>query len=317
MKAAVEYISLPAPLRHLPAASLTAPAPEPAPLPSPIILPLPILAPVPTASVQSPGLGEEVREKRERVSTSKIILILIVSLIFIGSLSTLAFFLLSGNSNSNPNPPISNTTPKPDSNTTPTPGGSTNEVVPKESKPGLDTDSDGLTNIEEGLYGTDFRSPDTDHDSFLDGNEVFHRYDPNGLAPSTLLDTGAVRVLDNVTLPFSLYYPASWIPTVDPSARSVTFKSGATTVVSISWLQKTDEATLTQFISDNQLLTEETNQERYITKEGIGAVGAKDGREVILDGGVFGYDLVYSVGSGQSIDYLQTFKMMVNSFKLK
>ena len=60
--------------------------------------------------------------------------------------------------------------------------------------PGKDTDSDGLTDVEELLYGTNFRDPDSDEDTFLDGNEVFHRYHPLGVAPSTLIDTGAVKI---------------------------------------------------------------------------------------------------------------------------
>jgi hypothetical protein len=80
-------------------------------------------------------------------------------------------------------------------------------IEPELSK---DSDSDGLTDIEEKMYGTDYRNPDTDGDTFLDGNEVFHRYDPLGIAPSTLLDTGAVKVFSEETLPFTVYYPATW-----------------------------------------------------------------------------------------------------------
>jgi hypothetical protein len=42
----------------------------------------------------------------------------------------------------------------------------------------VDTDSDGLTDIEELLIGTDPRNPDTDSDGMSDGWEVDHGFDP-------------------------------------------------------------------------------------------------------------------------------------------
>ena len=42
----------------------------------------------------------------------------------------------------------------------------------------LDNDGDGLTNEEEIRYGTDLNNPDTDGDSYLDGEEVANGYDP-------------------------------------------------------------------------------------------------------------------------------------------
>jgi hypothetical protein len=45
---------------------------------------------------------------------------------------------------------------------------------------GADTDNDGLSNSEEKKYGTDPKNPDTDGDSYLDGQEVEAGYNPNG-----------------------------------------------------------------------------------------------------------------------------------------
>lgn len=43
-----------------------------------------------------------------------------------------------------------------------------------------DVDGDGLTDAEEGFYGTDPRNADTDHDTYSDGVEVASDYDPTG-----------------------------------------------------------------------------------------------------------------------------------------
>jgi rhodanese-related sulfurtransferase len=44
----------------------------------------------------------------------------------------------------------------------------------------LDTDNDGLTDLEETNFGTDLNNPDTDGDGYLDGEEVKNGYNPNG-----------------------------------------------------------------------------------------------------------------------------------------
>jgi hypothetical protein len=44
-----------------------------------------------------------------------------------------------------------------------------------------DTDEDGLDNWQEALWETDSNNPDTDNDSFLDGDEIKDGYDPTDL----------------------------------------------------------------------------------------------------------------------------------------
>jgi len=44
----------------------------------------------------------------------------------------------------------------------------------------LDSDNDGLTNLEEANFGTDPNNPDTDNDGYLDGDEVKNEYNPKG-----------------------------------------------------------------------------------------------------------------------------------------
>ncbi len=92
--------------------------------------------------------------------------------------------------------------PKEPEQTTPA---TTSEPFPVVVTPGTDTDSDGLTDTEEELiYRTNPRLPDTDADGFLDGNEVFHRYNPGGTAPGTLLESGLASAYQG-TSAFSLY----------------------------------------------------------------------------------------------------------------
>lgn len=53
--------------------------------------------------------------------------------------------------------------------------------------PEADADHDGLTNKEESYWNTDFQNPDTDSDSFKDGEEVASGHDPLKPGPNDLL----------------------------------------------------------------------------------------------------------------------------------
>lgn len=44
----------------------------------------------------------------------------------------------------------------------------------------VDTDSDGLLDIYETIYGSDINQPDTDNDTYKDGEEVLNGYSPTG-----------------------------------------------------------------------------------------------------------------------------------------
>ncbi|MFZ2681890.1 MAG: thrombospondin type 3 repeat-containing protein [Patescibacteria group bacterium] len=190
--------------------------------------------------------------------------------------------------------------------------------IPEPAKPisGADTDSDGLTNVEELLYGTDFRNPDSDSDTFLDGNEIFHRFDPRGLAPSTLLDTGAVRVLESLELPFVMYYPTTWNPVSTPVSQRVTFRSPTGAGVNVLWQEKSAKVSLEDWYVSQVGEVEISRLQPTLTKEGYEALIGPDERVMYVAANGQVYTLIYDLGDATSIEFLQTFKMMVNSFKL-
>ncbi|HBK34911.1 hypothetical protein A2239_04765 [Candidatus Uhrbacteria bacterium RIFOXYA2_FULL_40_9] len=172
--------------------------------------------------------------------------------------------------------------------------------------PGKDSDSDGLTDLEETLiYGTDSRLPDTDADGFLDGNEVFHGYHPKGLSPLTLLDSKTVTVFTWAGN-FFFYHPTTWS------------------------LEETDEIRLEsttgeQFylsLIDRSLedVTEEFQREGIenvytsVTKQGYQMLITEDQLKAYVEIGERVYRFRYDTGIKGTVDYLQTFQMMLNSF---
>jgi hypothetical protein len=268
--------------------------------------PVPAPAPVPVAPPPKPKPVAPPKPRRSKLGVV-IVILLVMILLAVGGL---AFAYSQGLFA----PEQAEPTPEPE----PEPEPEEPKPEPEPAKPisGADTDSDGLTNVEELLYGTDFRNPDSDGDTYLDGNEVFHRFDPRGLAPSTLLDTGAVRVLESVDLPFTMFYPTTWNPVSTPASQRVSFRSTTGAGVNVLWQDKAADQTLEAWYEARVGEVELNRLQPTTTKEGYKALIGPDERVMYLEAGTRVYTLIYDLGDAKSIEFLQTFKMMVNSFKL-
>lgn len=181
---------------------------------------------------------------------------------------------------------------------------------------GLDTDSDGLTDLEEGLYGTDIKKPDADGDGFLDGNEVFHLYNPAGVAPVRLLDSALVKV--NTA-------PVGWVMSV-PTPWTIVFNTPQGT-----------KATIDTKHGELFILTIEENPERQTIAEwyaaknpGVTAALALPFRSKGGYEGIVGADLLttyipwgdrvfvltYELNGQPFINYRTTYSMILNSLIL-
>lgn len=111
-------------------------------------------------------------------------------------------------------PPIEppNETPVEPPPTEPPPAEVPPPVVPPPAAPlpsSIDTDQDGLTDVEEVVYGTDQAQPDSDSDGYLDGDEVKNGYNPQG--SGRLVDSGLGKTYTSATAPlFTVVYPSAW-----------------------------------------------------------------------------------------------------------
>jgi hypothetical protein len=184
------------------------------------------------------------------------------------------------------------------------------------TSPGIDTDSDGLTDLEEILiYETNANLPDTDKDGFLDGNEVNHRYHPNGLAPLTLLDSGVVDVyqwsdLDQEQV-YAIYYPAMW-------KYEASERDGLPVIIFKATTGERIEAVLYQY--DFESIQVDGSGEEWFSKT------SKNGYQMLVSTtqlkayiaiGQEVYYFRYDPGIKGTIDYLQTFQMMLNSLEVE
>lgn len=194
---------------------------------------------------------------------------------------------------------------------------SSNPFAP-ELTPGADADTDGLTNVEELLYGTDLKLPDTDNDGFLDGNEVYHRYNPKGIAPALILDSGLISVFDLPGYSYTIFYPTAWVVrAISGIDEQVVFTAVSGETIQIIISDKVEGQSIIDWFltQDSQALADDLLE--LETKESLRGALSPDRLTAYLDAGPRVYIISYSTGTKATVDYLQTFQMMLNSLKLR
>lgn len=201
-----------------------------------------------------------------------------------------------------------------------------------ELQPGRDTDSDGLTDVEERLYGTDPRNPDTDGDSFLDGNEVFHLYDPLEPPPAPLALSPFVDTYRHSgQFNFELLHPSAWtvqnlnrdngdllVSENEDLLDAISIRTLTTSMFHIQIIAKDEDLSLqAKFRSMMQNRQVDGEPARFISKGGYIGYQIPEKRFVAIEVEDLWIFFDYDVRSDRFIEYLMTFQMMINSFILE
>ncbi len=189
-------------------------------------------------------------------------------------------------------------------------------VAPTLPSGGLDSDSDGLTDVEEPLYGTDARSPDADLDGFLDGNEVFHLYNPAARSPVRLLDSGLVKLF-SAPAGWSVLVPSSWIIGLDiPDGSQATVTTGRGETMFLKIENNATGASLPDWYAARVSGESASSVRPFVTKGGLQGVIAPDRLEALFAWGNKVFTVKYILGGEVFINYRTTFEMMLNSLRL-
>lgn len=181
---------------------------------------------------------------------------------------------------------------------------------------GLDSDSDGLSDIEEPLDGTDVHNPDTDQDGFLDGNEVFHLYNPAAKAPVRLLDSGLVKVFA-APAGWSLLIPIPWVAALDlPDGSQATINTASGETFSIRLETNPQNLPLMDWYLSKNPGVLSSAVRSFTTKGGLSGIFGTDRLDAYFVWGDRVFSLRYAVNAQPFINYRTTFEMMLNSLKL-
>lgn len=187
-------------------------------------------------------------------------------------------------------------------------------VEPPEITGGVDADSDGLTDLEEGLYGTDVARPDTDQDGYLDGNEVYHLYNPSGTAPVTLLESGLVEDFKNQAFGYEIYYPAPWVLNQSQS-DSVIFTAPTGEFVQVLIQENPQGLGLKQWYLAQSPGVDENDLKEFTNKAGLSGLQSPDRLTAYFQKDSTVYVVSLNLGAKSVIEYRRTYEMILNSFK--
>lgn len=179
-----------------------------------------------------------------------------------------------------------------------------------------DMDSDGLTDMEEEIYGVDSGIWDTDKDGYYDGQEVGNLYNPKGLAPVKIIDSGLVQEYVNSQYQYRLYYPISWqMSEVDSKTRQVLFNSitGDFIELSIYDLMSGEDFTawfarkaVGQNFTDLSLKKNRFQEDYYKRYDGLVSFFVRNNNV---------YVFLYHTGVTGFIPFRHTMNMIVQSFR--
>lgn len=179
---------------------------------------------------------------------------------------------------------------------------------------GKDSDEDGLTDLEESLYATGREKPDTDADSYLDGEEILNLYSPVAKGEK-LNKSSVVKEYLNNKYSYSVLYPVSWqLKTLEGTSNEVFFVSVGSEFVDISVVDNMEKLPLHEWYKNNIKSPDKSTDLADIKVNGLS--GIKDSRNmmVYLSGDKQVYILTYNLAGAKVVNYEATFMMMVNSF---
>lgn len=225
---------------------------------------------------------------------------------------------LNSNKNSNTNTDNSNSNLNSNSNANANVNTNTNTYKPV-IKMLDDADSDSLTNAEETLYNSQNDKPDSDADGYLDGEELMNGYNPNG--SGKLADTNVVKTYSNSNNGYAVLYPTTWIEqNLEETNDNVIFTpnnmaDAGEFLEVITDVNSNSLTALDWYLSQNSSV--KASELTVIqTKDGLEGVLSIDGYTAYFAGSDSIYAITYSFGTSTELNYITTFKMMYQNFKL-
>lgn len=193
------------------------------------------------------------------------------------------------------------------------------DCKPPEPTPGLDSESDGLTDEEEReVFGTDPNDPNTDNDAYVDLNEALNLFDPAKPAPSSLRDNPGISVYVNAAQSYEIFRPSAWtVREEDETKKAVFFTAQGGEFVEVLVQDKEPGVSLLDWYLAQAPGVTSSQVEQYQTKKGYAAVSSPDRQTVYVDpGNGKVWVISYNLGNRFEIQYKVTFQMMVQSIQL-
>lgn len=179
----------------------------------------------------------------------------------------------------------------------------------------IDADSDGLSNDEELILGTDFSSQDSDGDTYNDLSEALNLYDPAG--NKKLINNPNISKYDNKSFGYSVLYPTAWDKNILSDESSAIFSINTNSFIQI--LVEPNESKMDIGTWYTSRFFNVVSTSSIFKKSGFSGVYSDDGLALYLTDENKNniYTILYSLPEGQPQRHKNLFQIIVNSFLAK
>jgi hypothetical protein len=175
----------------------------------------------------------------------------------------------------------------------------------------VDTDQDGLTDLEEQTYQTDAKNTDSDKDGYKDGDEIKNLYNPLA-SIQKLIDSGLVIRYNNDLFRYEIFSPKAWlVKAIDDSRQKIELIPDNSTaeLVRIEVQPNTTKKSLTDW--QKSIYGSELMENFKLGNKS--ALRSSDKKKVLVVTDDYAYTITYEV-SGGGANFETTFAMMLASF---
>lgn len=190
-------------------------------------------------------------------------------------------------------------------------------ITPHSFLDSSDSDGDGLTDVEEELWGTNPANADTDNDIYSDQTELLNLYNPVGVAPQKIIDTQFVKTFINSQNNYSVYYPSGWIARAldETTNKEVLFTAITGEYVNVHTVPYPTTESFPQWFAANLPGEVLSIYQPFKNKFGVSGIMSPDKLVALISDGNNLFILNYNGGTRIDINYRTSFRVIVQSFK--
>ena len=179
----------------------------------------------------------------------------------------------------------------------------------------VDSDQDGLSDLEEIILDCNINSDDSDGDGYKDLDELRKLYNPAG--SGKIIVNSNIEKYTNASHKYSIYYPDIWLKTDVDGDNSVLFRAGNNQYMQIIVQNNIKKQSLEEWYKE-QLNISSIQGSQIIYKTGWNGIKSADGLIVYLTQGQGSkiFIISYNVGLDNMLRFKNIFNMIVESFDL-
>ena len=190
-------------------------------------------------------------------------------------------------------------------------------IPPHDFRDSTDSDTDGLTDIEEELWTTDPAKTDSDGDTYGDQTELLNLYNPAAIAPQRLVESKLVTAFGNATFGYSLHYPSSWIARAldETTNKEILFTAISGEYIEVQALPYPVGESFPDWFAKNFPAERLAGYTPFVNRFKVAGIMSPDKTVAFITDGSQVYLIRYDGGTRTEINYRTTFRTMVQSFK--